>query len=54
MCGYVDGSGETVEEGCPAESCDSERARYEMMPEPGGSYEVRLFTCVEGGRKWRG
>jgi DNA-directed RNA polymerase subunit M len=23
------------------------------MPKPGGSYEVRLFTCVECGRKWR-
>lgn len=49
-----DGSGGTVEEDCPAAGCDSERARYEMMPKPGGSYEVRLFTCVECGRKWRG
>jgi DNA-directed RNA polymerase subunit M len=49
-----DGFGGTVEEDCPAAGCDSERARYEMMPKPGGSYEVRLFTCVECGRKWRG
>jgi len=43
----------TVEESCPAENCDSERASSEMMPKPGGSYEVRLFTCVECGHKWR-
>ncbi|PSP58257.1 DNA-directed RNA polymerase subunit M [Halobacteriales archaeon QH_7_66_36] len=49
-----DDSDKTVEEDCPAAGCDSERARYEMMPEPRGSYEVRLFTCVECGRKWRG
>jgi DNA-directed RNA polymerase subunit M len=24
-----------------------------MIPKPGGSYEVRLFTCVECGHKWR-
>ncbi|WP_255150734.1 RPA12/RPB9/RPC11 RNA polymerase family protein [Halorarius halobius] len=45
---------ETVHQPCPAEGCDSERADYEMMPKPGGSYEVRLFTCVECGHKWRG
>ena len=44
---------ETVRESCPAEDCDSERATSEMMPKPGGSYEVRLFTCVECGHKWR-
>ena len=44
---------ETVEESCPAENCDSDRASSEMMPKPGGSYEVRLFTCVECGHKWR-
>ncbi|MEZ3117519.1 RPA12/RPB9/RPC11 RNA polymerase family protein [Halobaculum sp. MBLA0147] len=45
---------ETVAEPCPAEDCDGERANYEMLPKPGGSYEVRLFTCVECGHKWRG
>ena len=44
---------ETVEASCPAEGCDSDRASAEMMPKPGGSYEVRLFTCVECGHKWR-
>ena len=44
---------ETMAEPCPAEDCDSERADYEMLPKPGGSYEVRLFTCVECGNKWR-
>ena len=44
---------ETVDESCPAEGCDSERATAKMMPKPGGSYEVRLFTCVECGHKWR-
>jgi DNA-directed RNA polymerase subunit M len=44
---------ETMEEHCPAEDCDSDEAYYEMMPKPGGSYEVRLFTCVECGHKWR-
>ena len=44
---------ETMEVSCPAEGCDSDRASSEMMPKPGGSYEVRLFTCVECGRKWR-
>jgi len=44
---------ETVEEPCPAEDCDSTEAESEMMPKPGGSYEVRLFTCVECGNRWR-
>ena len=47
-------STETMQESCPAEGCDSDRAYYEMMPKPGGSYEVRLFTCVECGHTWRG
>jgi len=47
------GSDETMQEPCPAEGCDSNQAFYEMMPKPGGSYEVRLFTCVECGHKWR-
>ncbi len=47
------GTGEAMRETCPADGCDSERARYEMLPKPGGSYEVRLFTCVECGHKWR-
>jgi DNA-directed RNA polymerase subunit M len=44
---------ETMQKPCPAEDCDGNRADYEMLPKPGGSYEVRLFTCVECGRKWR-
>jgi len=44
---------ETVEESCPTEDCDDDRAYYEMLPKPGGSYEVRLFTCVECGHRWR-
>jgi DNA-directed RNA polymerase subunit M len=44
---------ETMQEPCPADDCDSDRAYYEMMPKPGGSYEVRLFTCIECGHKWR-
>lgn len=44
---------ETVEEPCPAEDCESEEATYEMRPKPGGSYEFRLFTCVECGHRWR-
>ncbi|AWB28359.1 RPA12/RPB9/RPC11 RNA polymerase family protein [Halococcoides cellulosivorans] len=44
---------ETVEASCPAPDCDSERATSAMMPKPGGAYEVRLFTCVECGHKWR-
>jgi DNA-directed RNA polymerase subunit M len=42
-----------MRESCPAEGCDSEEAYYEMRPKPGGSYEVRLFTCVECGHTWR-
>ena len=44
---------ETTQGPCPADDCDSDRAHYEPIPKPGGSYEVRLFTCVECGRKWR-
>jgi DNA-directed RNA polymerase subunit M len=44
---------ETVREPCPADGCDGERADYETMPKPGGSYEVRLFTCVDCGHTWR-
>jgi len=44
---------ETIQKPCPAEDCNSDRADYEMMPKPGGSYEVRLFTCVECGHTWR-
>jgi len=44
---------ETVQEPCPADDCEGDRADYEMLPKPGGSYEVRLFTCVECGHKWR-
>jgi len=44
---------ETMQASCPADECDSDRAYYEMLPKPGGSYEVRLFTCVECGHKWR-
>ena len=47
------GATETVQESCPAADCDSERATSEMLPKPGGSYEVRLFTCIECGHKWR-
>lgn len=43
----------TMAEPCPAKDCDSEEAYYEMLPKPGGSCEVRLFTCVEYGHKWR-
>ncbi len=46
-------AGETMAEPCPAADCDGERAYYEMLPKPGGSYQVRLFTCVECGHKWR-
>jgi DNA-directed RNA polymerase subunit M len=46
-------SSETVQAACPATGCDSDRAHYQMMPKPGGSYEVRLFTCAECGHKWR-
>lgn len=44
---------ETTQEPCPADGCDGDRADYEMLPKPGGSYEVRLFTCVACGHKWR-
>lgn len=44
---------ETVREPCPADDCDGDRARYETISKPGGSYEVRPFTCVECGRKRR-
>jgi DNA-directed RNA polymerase subunit M len=44
---------ETMEVACPADDCDGNCADYEMLPKPGGSYEVRLFTCVECGHKWR-
>jgi len=44
---------ETMEVPCPEGDCDSDRAYYEMLPKPGGSYEVRLFTCVDCGHKWR-
>jgi len=46
-------STETTREPCPADDCDSGRAHYAMLPKPGGSYEVRLFTCVECGHEWR-
>jgi DNA-directed RNA polymerase subunit M len=47
------GTTETMQVACPAADCDGDRADYEMMPKPGGSYEVRLFTCVECGHIWR-
>jgi DNA-directed RNA polymerase subunit M len=47
------GTTETVQEPCPAADCDGDRADYEMLPKPGGAYEVRLFTCVECGHTWR-
>lgn len=47
------GSSETMQKSCPADDCDSDQVHYEMMPKPGGSYEVRLFTCIECGQKWR-
>ena len=50
----TDDATETMEKPCPTDDCDSDRAYYEMMPKPGGSDEVRLFTCVECGHKWRG
>ena len=46
-------STETTQEPCPADDCDSGRAHCEMLSKPGGSYEVRLFTYVECGHKWR-
>ncbi|MFC7177108.1 RPA12/RPB9/RPC11 RNA polymerase family protein [Halosegnis marinus] len=51
--GEGDGDAEAVPKDCPAEDCDGDRARYGTMPKPGGSYEVRLFTCVACGHKWR-
>ncbi len=47
------GAAETTQEPCPAAGCDGDRADSEMLPKPGGSYEVRLFTCVECGHTWR-
>jgi DNA-directed RNA polymerase subunit M len=47
------GTTETTREPCPADDCDSDRAHSEMLPKPGGAYEVRLFTCVECGQTWR-
>jgi DNA-directed RNA polymerase subunit M len=44
---------ETMQAPCPAADCDSNQASSETMPKPGGSYEVRLFTCVECGATWR-
>jgi DNA-directed RNA polymerase subunit M len=35
-----------MQEPCPAENCDSEETYDEMLPKPGSSYEVRLFTRV--------
>ena len=49
----TEGFNETMKESCPADNCDSGRAYYEMLSKPGGSYEVRLFTCVECGHTWR-
>ena len=46
-------AGETMRKPCPVEDRDSDRADYEMLPKPGSSYEVRPFTCVECGHKWR-
>ena len=53
MADATQDSTETMQESCPADDCDSDEAYYEMIPKPGGSYEVRLFTCVECGYKWR-
>jgi DNA-directed RNA polymerase subunit M len=52
----VDGTqdaAETIKADCPADGCDGDRASYEMRPKPGGSYELRVFTCVECGHTWR-
>jgi DNA-directed RNA polymerase subunit M len=46
-------STETMQAACRADGCDSDRADYEMLPKPGGAYEVRLFTCVECDHTWR-
>ena len=40
------------DDGAPAVA-DATQDSAETMQEPGGSYEVRLFTCVECGHKWR-
>ena len=40
-----------MKKSCPAKNRDSNQAHYEMMPKPGGSYELRLFTCVECGHR---
>lgn len=45
-------SAETVQESCPAEG-GGDRARHEMLSKPGGSYEARLFSCVECGHESR-
>jgi DNA-directed RNA polymerase subunit M len=45
------GSTEMMQELCPADDCDGDRAYYEMMPKPGSSYGVRLFT-FEYANKW--
>ena len=47
------GATETIPAPCPAADCEGNRASYEMRPKPGGSYEFRLFTCVECGHRWR-
>ncbi len=44
---------DTMQKPCPADGCDSDRASYETRPKPGGSYEVRVFTCVECDHTWR-
>ncbi len=44
---------ETTQIPCPAADCDGDRAESKMLPKPGGSYEVRLFTCLECGHTWR-
>jgi DNA-directed RNA polymerase subunit M len=49
----TEGSAETIQEPCPAAECDSDKANSATMPKPGGSYEVRLFTCVKCGHTWR-
>jgi DNA-directed RNA polymerase subunit M len=35
------GATETMAAACPADDCDGDRAYYEMLPKPGGSYEAR-------------
>jgi DNA-directed RNA polymerase subunit M len=53
VAGPNEAIGEAVQQDCPADGCDSDRANYRMLSKPGGSYEVRLFTCVDCGHKWR-